>query len=158
MLLSPVGVARKAKVGIRASKKMVQLLSELHRHDPPYCHGDPRIQNIITDGDSLRFIDFAFGFCLDRYPTERREDQFAKDMLILLKSIVHDGIEDSELSLSLLTNTKRTYRISSPSTTSSALIFNLGSNKGESLQKHGLERQKIKICQQLPILECAFQR
>jgi hypothetical protein len=61
MLLSPVGVARKAKVGIRASQKMVQLLSELHRHDPPYCHGDSRIQNIITDGDSLRFIDFAFG-------------------------------------------------------------------------------------------------
>jgi hypothetical protein len=61
-------------------------------------------------------------------------------------------------SLSLLTDTKKTYRISAPSTTSSNLIFKLGSNKGERLQKHRLERQKIKRCQQLPILECAFER
>lgn len=88
-LLSPVGVGltREKIKNEQLIEKVVELLSSLHLHNPPYIHGDSRISNIIQKSDgSLTWIDLCDGTFLNGV----FDYGFFCDMKILVESILKD--------------------------------------------------------------------
>ena len=96
-LLFPVGIGltRDKVVKDRLIAPVIQLLSSLHLHYPPYIHGDARISNIVqTSDDSLLWIDLVAG----HFPSvSNLELEFSLDMKTLIESILVDPTIEKSL-------------------------------------------------------------